>query len=265
MSALFNGSSQHLLNSTVPVTDTPFTVGMWVYPTDPSGTQMFFSSCTNTDSLAFGLIDSTGLKWGIAFNDSNNFGPGAVTLNQWAFCVARFISISNRRLTVLEGNGTITGVQHTAAGSLLATKYGIGARVVSPVVEFFGGRIAEFWMTDTDIQPDGTALNNDTLRQLAHGGPFSMPHVAANLVDYRSLRTALSSDQDNASDYFNGNSGRQTWTNLGATRAAHPPLAAGYKQNTPPSFLYPYRYISNNPPPAPLPFRRTTRFFTQRF
>jgi hypothetical protein len=91
--------------------------------------------------------------------------------------------------------------------------------------------ISEFWYTNTDIQPDGAQLNDDLLRQLAYGGPFSVPHVAANLIEYRSFRKVIESDQDEAvgDGVYWGGAGRQVWTNTnGVTRGPHPPLPGWY-------------------------------------
>lgn len=86
--------------------------------------------------------------------------------------------------------------------------------------------IAEFWCTNTDIQADGGQLDNTFLSQLAFGGPFSVPHVASAVVEYRSFRVhpSLNDPYETYSDY-----GGQTWTNNGAaTTGPHPPLPYWY-------------------------------------
>ena len=97
---------------------------------------------------------------------------------------------------------------------------------------FFDGILAEWWTTNTDIQPDGGQLSNQTLIQLSRGGPFSLPHIRKDIAEYRSMRLALGSKESEPPDYFMGNKGRQIWTNNGATLAVHPPLASSYKGTT---------------------------------
>lgn len=85
------------------------------------------------------------------------------------------------------------------------------------------GQIAEIWYTNTDIQPDGAQLQNSTLRQLAFNGPFSLPHIAKDIVEYRSFRSRLDSRQDTPEEVYHRGL-RQTWTNTnGVTLGPHPP------------------------------------------
>lgn len=97
----------------------------------------------------------------------------------------------------------------------------------------YSGDIAEYWMTNTDIQPDAAQLQDATLRQLAYNGPFSVPRVAANLVDYRSLRASLGSNQDvQDGGLFDGPYGRQVWVNTNSAKLGpHPPLAPDYSSS----------------------------------
>lgn len=105
----------------------------------------------------------------------------------------------------------------------------IGSQASATPTEFFDGRMAEIWYTNTDIQADGLQLQDALLRQLAYGGPFSVPHIAKDIVEYRSLRVHPDSRGDQPSEVYHGKFGRQIWTNAnGVTAGPHPPLPYWY-------------------------------------
>lgn len=93
----------------------------------------------------------------------------------------------------------------------------------------FTGRLAEFWCTNTDIQADNAQLQDWMARQLAYGGPFSVPHIVKDIVEYRSLRVFPESRGDRGTEVYHGKFGRQTWANTnGVTTGPHPPLPYWY-------------------------------------
>jgi hypothetical protein len=107
----------------------------------------------------------------------------------------------------------------------------------------FDGNVAEFWYTNTDIQPDGAQLDGNLLRQLAYGGPFSVPHIAGDILEYRSFRKVIESDQDEAvgDEVYWGGAGRQVWTNTnGVTRGPHPPLPGWYRKPADSRLMVPF-------------------------
>jgi hypothetical protein len=112
----------------------------------------------------------------------------------------------------------------------------VGALVNSSPSGFFDGQVGEFWYTDTDIQADGAQLQDSTLRQLAYFGPFSIPHIAKDIVEYRSFRSRLDSRQDTPDEvYYRGT--RPVWTNTnGVNLGPHPPAATNYID--PPGSVY---------------------------
>jgi len=131
----------------------------------------------------------------------------------------------------------------------------LGALGHSAPTFFLNGLIAEYWLTNTDIQPDGAQLDDNLLRQLAYGGPFSVPHIAKDLIEYRSFRKVIESDQDEApgDEVYWGGAGRQVWTNTnGVRRGPHPPLPGYYKRPRPRQMLNPYSQmlIPSDAPPA---------------
>lgn len=232
MSAFFaSASSQRLSNAGVTVIAAPFSVGMWVYPTT-TGTLRTMWSLTDTATTTgrWSFDQSATNLWQLTIQTSatpTTVTAGTVTASAWAFAVIRIISSTNRRIDVLQFNGTIASTQDTTNKTPTSIdRFSLGCYDGSTISQFFDGNIGEVWYTNTDIQADGLALQSDTLRQLAYGGPFSIPHVAAALVEYRSLRKFLSSDGDSAEEIYTSNPGAiQTWTNAGAvTVGQHPPL-----------------------------------------
>lgn len=235
MSAFFtSGSSQRLLNTVSPVTANPFTIGLWINPSAIGGA---------TDRVLFMLGDTAGMGGNASTSilqlTTNTFAlrssvtdasAGTVVANTWFYIVARVITNTNRQISVLSGDGIISTASSAVSTGPTKARMSIGGDCSTAGSNYADGGIAEWWITNTDIQPDGAALQNSTLRQLAYGGPFSLPHIAKDIVDYRSLRSALDSSEDNLSDYDSGNLGRQTWVNTnGATPGPHPPLPGGYR------------------------------------
>lgn len=89
------------------------------------------------------------------------------------------------------------------------------------------------WYTNTDIQADGEQLQDSTLRQLAFGGPFSLPHIARDIIAYRSFEDCLDSSQDRPGSVYHRGA-RQVWTNTnGVTLGPHPPAAIWYDKPLP--------------------------------
>ena len=104
-------------------------------------------------------------------------------------------------------------------------------------------RVGELWYTNTDIQPDGAQLDDNLLRQLAYGGPFSVPCCAKDIIEYRSFRKVIESNQDEAvgDEVYWGGAGRQVWTNTnGVTRGPHPPLPGWYRKPADSRIMVPF-------------------------
>lgn len=147
-----------------------------------------------------------------------------ISTGVWYYLVARFISATNRRLSVYRADGFVEHAQNTTSTTptgLSSEKHG----QLATETNLFNGLIAERWTANADIQADGGQLNEDLLRQLAFRGPFSIPQLSGLLVDYRSFRRGLGSDQDSAGDFSPTRQRlRQEWSNNGALLAQHPPL-----------------------------------------
>ena len=106
----------------------------------------------------------------------------------------------------------------------------VGAFEFSTPNTFMNGRIAEFWYADADIYPDGAVnLPDAYIRQLAFGGPFSIPSVAKSVVEYRSFRAHTLTGE--GQDVYFGPTGVKSWADVnGASVGAHPPLPYWYQK-----------------------------------
>lgn len=240
MGLSFNGT--RLTNASPPPTITGtvtlFTVAGWVYPTitnaadqtfwslsDTAGTANWFrfSQLATTDVWRFGRRDTGG-------GEQRADCATAATLNAWSFFVCRAITATNIRLSIRHPSGLIEHAQNTTSRSPAGIdSLQLGCLQTTSVTESIAGVVGELWYTDIDIQGDGAQLNNDFMHQLAFGGPFSVPHVAASLLEYRSLRAGLDSKDDSAEEIYAGKAGWQTWAGSGVL-SHHPPLPYWYKK-----------------------------------
>lgn len=238
MAAFFaSASSQYLSNAASPITGYPYTIGIWVYPTTTAASKDFVGiSDTGTTNNLASIRQNASDQWSFisqAGGAAVTANGGTVTANQWAFFIGRGIAAANRRLDVLQFDGSTAHAQNTSSQTPTGIDTMIiGGRLTSAgASNFFDGRIGEFWYTNTDIQPDGASLNDDVLRQLARFGPFSVPSIAKDVLEYRNLFQALGNPTDNPMDCYS-RIGRQVWTNTGGViGGGHPPLI-GYLRNT---------------------------------
>lgn len=223
--------TQYLVNSTTPLTTVPITVGAWVRSTSANSSYKAvwnLGVATNTDRFA--LYQSGGNKWmaliTAASTDDLTCEAGTVTANVWMFMVARFITSTNRRIGVLSNDGSTAHVQSTVSSApAAADRISIGA--IPDGTEPFAGQIAEIWYTNTDIQVDNAQLQDSLLRQLAYGGPFSVPHVADDILEYRSFRKHPFRNE--VGEVYFGGKGAQIWAPTSTpTVGFHPPLPYWY-------------------------------------
>lgn len=237
MSAFFvSGSSQFLRNSTPPITAVPFTVGFWLQPTVVSGgvnrvVWGIFQSSNNSNyfNLYINITTQT-FAWEAGDGTDRDVTSGVASAGNWHYIILRAISATNRRISVLTANGTLTHAQETT--SCVPTglnRQTIGAYDGGAPANFYDGYIAEFFVCNADIQLDGAQLQDATMRKLAYGGPFSIPHIIPSIVEYRSFYSTQGSDTDKPGEVFWGSAGRQSWVNTAGVRVGfHPPLSSGY-------------------------------------
>jgi hypothetical protein len=220
-------SSQRLTASSYPITGYPFTWGAWIKPTSTSA-QVILSLCSSSINGAnlYSLNNGAGfiIRAVDGAGQAVSGAIGTITANSWHYVVARYISATNRRIAVLQPDGLIAHGQNTTSKAPSASnQLGLGCQADSVPDSFFDGAIAEFWMADYDIQADGAQLQDRLVRQLAYGGPFSVPYI----VEYRAMRSGPLVETSNES--FQGKFTRRTWVNTNSvTTGPHPPLPYWY-------------------------------------
>ena len=231
-------SATYIMNSSAPITAAPFSVGMWVMAGATGATRTFWflgSSAAATNRDCFLLRQNSTNVWHISVADSGaqtSAAAGTVTASQWFYVVGRFISATNYRIAVLQPDGSTAHAQGTISRTPASVdRSAVGIQAVATPTQGFTGQVAEYWLASGDIQADGAQLQDNVLRQLAYGGPFSVPHIVKDIIEYRSFRTYPSSEGDNLNEVFHGAAGRQTWANInGVTIGHHPPLPYWYEK-----------------------------------
>lgn len=242
MSASFASASSQSLSTAVPElpsTGYPFAVGMWVAP-----------STLGVEKTLFSFADTASANNYLEIRQSaaNNFVVAAIAggaeatanaginggANRWNFVLVRFDSATLRRIDALSPTGqTPSGNNTTSTAPTSLDTIALGARIASTTSQYFDGLIGEFWYTNTNIQPAGGATQTPILRQLAFGGPFSVPRVGQNLVQYLSLRQHPTAP---LGEDFHIGAGKpwQSWGNGGGvTIGPHPPLPYWYSKPRP--------------------------------
>lgn len=213
----------------------PWTLAAWVMPisstiSDSRLAVTFGGVSGGVANVHFGVNSAS--QWTMVANDGATFDRavgGTVTNGQWAFCIMRGRSASSRDLTVVQSDGAITTITSAVSKTMSSTATIELGPAFNTVTYAWVGNIAEFWYTNTDIQADGGTLSPALARQLAFGGPFSVPHVAANLIEYRALREAGVNDNINVEAYWGRSAEPSNWTVTGtAGPAPHPPLPYWY-------------------------------------
>lgn len=234
-------SSTYLLSSGTPaVTAPPFTVAFWAKPTFSVGGNStvyeLAGTANDTNRYTFGN-DGTPEWWIQAHNgvldELDVTGPVA---NTWQFYCARVISATNRRLAILNADGTIisgqTVVNITTPASISREAIGGGASATvgnSP----FDGLVGEFWVAGIDIQSDGLAINAEFLRYIAWNGPWAVPSIAANILRYKPFTQTIGTGTDVPNENITYGSPPAVWTNTnGVTLAPHCPLGPVYPKPT---------------------------------
>lgn len=241
MGALFNGTSQYLENPTTPIAAYPFTIACWCYVAalgTSSRVWQIADTATANERWAVSPQDGGATPWRFASRaggvNVNADTATAVVTGAWSFLVARGISATNRRLAVLNPNGSVSHAQNTTSSTpsgLDIMTVGAG-RDSAAATGFLNGTVAELTIWNVDIQSDGGQMNEDMLRQLAYGGPFSLTHVSHAIREYRSLfQLGPSAGEVGGEVYTGAGLGTQNWSNVGTTLGGiHPPLPYWYRR-----------------------------------
>jgi len=239
VAASFASASSQSLSTTVPElpsTGYPFAVGMWVAPSTLSVEKTLFSFAdTGSANNYLEIRQTSGNNFAIAAaaGGAENTATAGINggANRWNFVLARFDSATLRRIDVLSPTGqTPSGNTTTSTAPTSLDTLALGARIASSTSQYFDGLIGEFWYTNTNIQPSGGATQTPILRQLGWGGPFSVPRVGQNVVQYWSFREHPTAPKGEES-LIGAGKPWQRWTNAGGVTAGpHPPLPFWYEK-----------------------------------
>lgn len=231
---LTTASQQALVTTTPGVATYPVTLMCWACP---------LTGTSDSSMVMFGQTGNVGVWMGIDFavasgfflpcsngTTSNDTAFIAHALGRWDFLVARCISATNRRLSVLTSQGIITHVQSTTNITPTLNRLTIGKFGTTDNSGFFTGMIAEVTIVGADIQPGGAQTENWFLRKLAYEGPFAFPSLLDDIIEYRSFRS-VSVTENEAETWF-GRRGRQTWSGVLNIPAIgpHPQLLGTYRR-----------------------------------
>lgn len=239
MGALFTAASSQYLSNAAPFlisTGYPFSVGAWINLAAVGASQRcifsYSDTATTTNYLELRMLSTEILSIGAnaGATDVTTDLATAITAGAWVFIIARFVSATIRRLSQLlpggvvqHGGGTVTS--RAPAGLDMLTVGGF--KTSAAAAEFWDGLIGELWYTNTDVGLDSAAsLDDPSVRQLAYGGPFSIPRIAKNIIEYHSYFDDVISPEI-GQDY--SAAPIQTWVNNNAVSlGAHPPLPYWY-------------------------------------
>lgn len=236
MGIFCSGSSQYLVlaapSPLLSATGYPTTMGAWARPETGTTNGMIVNwgdSGANTNYIGVAQLNS-GIPTILATSVStSSIGvTTAIAARTWFFVLGRFISSTSRRIDVLFADGHIEHAQDTTNKSPSGLDaLAIGASAILSPASFYTGSIAEAWWAPADIVGSDVQTNDDVVRQLAWGGPWSIPSVASNVCDYISLRDWIpptpKGDPLNGV-YSKSKSGEATWLNFGPILTDHPPL-----------------------------------------
>jgi hypothetical protein len=239
MSARFAAaSSQYLSLAAPPISNFPFTVLMWINlaAVGASARTLFaYSDTATTNNYVNVRMTAAELISIVARGGGTENAASistAISAGAWVFVVARFINTSNRQLSVLHANGLIeTALTTTARAPAGVDTVTIGGLLTSGgLTEPWDGMIAEYTLIRHGVGiDDAVALPEPMVRQLAYGGPFSLPHIRDTILEHRSFRVHPASEADNSSEVFFEKFGRLVWVNnAGVTTGPHPPLPYWY-------------------------------------
>jgi len=235
MSARFNGLSW-LKNITGWRPALPYAIGMWAYPTaNTSGQTLFATGQTGGQAgerVTLGGTCTIGSNAGAG--EVAATAAGTISINQWYFIVGRFVSATERRISMYSPS---TGISHglSSANSAPTTDTTvIGSNFsLNTAQNFFTGMIAEYWATQgADCWIPGSHFPNEVFLKLALGGPFSNALVDRSLLEYRSFRQGpVETFGAGPNDLLARRLQMQRWDQVAGVLAGHnPPLPYWYRR-----------------------------------
>lgn len=248
MGARFTAASNQVIaNSATTLVGFPLVMGCWVLIINTTGSQAlmnFGSSANNTNFWFLGTQSTPVFNFisdaaGTASNTTSAIAP---VVGNWYFVMGRSITATNRWIIVFDPTtGRVDQAQNTASNipTIVTPRMAIGGTAGSSLINPSSDVVAEAWYMDADfLIASAASLPTELVRKLALEGPFSVPQIADDIVEYRALR----SNVDNAVQADQYSYG-ENYSRIGATTWANPFTAANVPiTDRHPPFLSP-RYV----------------------
>lgn len=178
-------SNQYLVTSSTPITGTPLTLACWGIKNIASGGRELVGlvDSTGSDRILLGFVNT-----GVAARvNSAVANAGSNTLGVWRHAAGVYASSTSRTAYAdgVAGGTNTTNVTPTAINSI-----SIGARGISPVVNYHDGLIAEvgIWdvaLTDAEIASLAAGVTCDRVR------PQSLRFYAPLIRNLQDVRDGL--------------------------------------------------------------------------
>lgn len=241
MAAVFDASlSQRLVCGSTPLPDTgyPFTVGVWfMLAAAGTSTRVVWafadtSSTLNYIRIVMGTTELITLEASDSITSASATIGTTIPAATWIFCLARLISSTSRRVHLHWGGRVLSAANTSDRNPASLDTLTIGGMTHTSFILPWDGKVGEFWITNSDVQPEDAAISSAHMFQLAYGGPFSIPHLADHVIEYRSMRESPHADR------MGEMLGRHAWSNVnGVSLGPHPPLPYWYKRPSPPIIM----------------------------
>lgn len=241
-----SGSNQIIAHDSIAPIGLPFTMACWACPIGTFGSNRAIIALANKANIQnyFYLGTTTTSKFDA---HTTTGGTGVTTasnttavLNSWYFILARYVTTTNRWIVVYDpSTGLVDQVQTVTSnapivGTLAVSIGGIrGSTIFLPSWAWVG----EAFYTDAELPFDpAAALPAEWVRKLALEGPFSLPLLSDDIVEYKSLlsgcATAVQTEQQSIGESYS-RIGLQTWANPYTAAsvpliAPHPPISSNY-------------------------------------
>jgi hypothetical protein len=198
----------------------PLSFGLWVRPT----------STTTKTILTFGGTVNTWFQLHINASNQYQFRAnttalviGTAVANQWSYLCCRAISATERRAFMVDQRGlTVPTASFTSVAPSTSNLY-LGMLLNGGAFsDYWDGDLAEFWWSRTNAFP--AAFTEELAFQLAYRGPLSMPFIAQQIQDYKSL----SKDPTGSVYEYGAQSGVAWGSGSYPELGDHPPLLSDY-------------------------------------
>jgi hypothetical protein len=213
MSARFSNSGTTALQArSPPFSVLPFSIGCWFRPITTPGTMNLFAFANAATNCSI-FTGTTAINF---WNNSTSVAIGTIAANRWYYIIARWVTATSGKASILDEFGAIQSASSAAGAAITATSWVIGGNASGTggdpgTASSWDGDIQDFWITNTDVQPGGAALDAWLLRYVSQRGPFAVPSIAPYVIDYQALRSPVSALSEAQRDSFISKFGRPVW------------------------------------------------------